>query len=182
MWPCNSIIIAFVWFVTHGEWPQAFHHGYCLRLVIHAGFKVTPQHWMESQREGVSSSQCVSKTQVLWWTWGQWWCPSRRAPGHPAQDSEGTAPEPRKCLHHPLCSLCFPVGLCQQRRFTGHESSRDLGCAFTHLRRRSGITWSMDLCSDCPQQPPEFSRGLLRSVSPCPSPPTPTPAAVQLEL
>lgn len=72
---------------------------------------------MESQREW------VSKTQVLWWTWGQRCCP-QRAPGHPAQDSEGTPISSRakevfaakeKLQHHPhvltLKLLCFPPGL-----------------------------------------------------------------------
>lgn len=79
--------------------------------------EITPHHWMESQREW------VSKTQGLWWTWGQWWCP-QRAPGHPAQDSEGTPISSRakevfaakeKLQHHPhvltLKLLCFPLGL-----------------------------------------------------------------------
>lgn len=119
MWPCNSIITAFVCFLTHGKWTQTFQCG-CCRILFKVS-AVTPYHWMESQREWVSSSQGVSKTQVLWWAWGQWWCP-QRAPGHPAQDFEGTAisSEPRKCLlvkklqHHPrvltLELLCFPVG------------------------------------------------------------------------
>lgn len=177
MWPCNSIIIAFVWFVTHGKWTRAFQCGYCLRLVIHAGFQVTPQHWMESQREGVSSSQCVSKTQVLWWTWGQCWCPWR-APGHPAQDSEGTAPEPRKCL--PGKRSCSPI-LCahfaSQWVFVSKEDSQAMRAAGTW--DVPSLTWGGEMASpgawtcvpDCPQQPPEFSRGLLRSVSPCPAPP-----------
>lgn len=122
MWPCNSIIIAFVWFVTHGKWTQAFHCGFCLRLVIHAGFKVTPYHWIESQREGVSSSQRVSKTQVLCWTWGQRWC-AWRAPGHPAQDSEGTAPEPRKCL--PGERSCSTILVCSLLSWFASISKED---------------------------------------------------------
>lgn len=119
MWPCNSIITAFVWFVTLGKWTQTFQCG-CCRILFKVS-EVSAYHWMESQREWVRSSQGVSKTQVLWWTWGQWCCP-QRAPGRPEQDSEGSAisSRPRKCLlvkklqHHPraltLELLCFPVG------------------------------------------------------------------------
>lgn len=187
MWPCNSIIIAFVWFVTHGKWTQAFHCGFCLRLVIHAGFKVTPYYWMESQREGVSSSQRVSKTQVLCWTWGQWWCPWR-APGHPAQDSEGTAPEPRS--------------VCWEREAAAPSSCAHSWATLLPSVKKIPRPWQQQwpgMCLHSPEEEKwhhlEHGPAFLIVLNSLPSSPgdsrgvsvlllltTPTPAAVRLEL
>lgn len=183
MWPCNSIIIAFVWFVTHGKWTQNFQCG-CHRILFKISYSCR-FHWMESQREWVSSSQCLSDPGAVM-DLGQWWCPWR-APGRLAQDCWHTpaAPEPRKCLPVKrscstilVCSLlgCFAsqwvFSLHQWTWLIGHESSSYLGCAFTHLGRRSGITWSVDLRSQFSSTASQakFSMGLPRSISPCSAP------------
>lgn len=117
MWPCNSIIIAFVWFVTHGKWTQNFRCG-CRRILFKVSYPCR-FHWMESQREWVSSSQCQGAVMDLGTVVVS--LESSRLPGtglleHPSSSrAKEVFASKEELQHHPpvltLRLLCFPVSL-----------------------------------------------------------------------
>jgi len=95
MWPCNSIIIAFVWFVVDGKLTQNFKCGHFrifFKISYCAVWKVTLHHQMKSQRECVFlptrklDPSILTDGGLCMWTWGQRCC-LLWAPGNQAWDS-----------------------------------------------------------------------------------------------
>lgn len=126
MWPCNSIISAFVWFVTHGKWTQNFQCG-CCRILFKVSYPCRFQSNsvpLDGIPEGTGELFPMRKrdtgalldlgTVVVS-------LESSRLPGTGLWWNTLSAPEPRKPLPVKrsfsiilVCSLrllCFPVGL-----------------------------------------------------------------------
>lgn len=126
MWPCNSIISAFVWFVTHGKWTQNFQCG-CCRILFKVSYPCRFQSNsipLDGIPEGMGELFPMRKrdtgalldlgTVVVS-------LESSRLPGTGLWWNTLSAPEPRKPLPVKrsfsiilVCSLrllCFPVGL-----------------------------------------------------------------------
>lgn len=133
MWPCNSISIALVWFVTHGKLTLNFKCGY-----FRGFFKVSYPCSLKSNSiplDEIPKGMCELlpthklATSVLMdeWTWGQWRCPlwlhaARNGTPSPMEWIGSDTEDPRKCL--PVKRSCSVIIVCWwSSRFLPGDSS-----------------------------------------------------------
>lgn len=130
MWPCNSIIIAFVWFVTHGKLTQNFKCGH-FRVFLKISYPCSSKSNSIPLDEIPQGTCELFPTQKLdtgvprddgscAWTWGQWYCPSQHqatrngtpefSPVWWSTQSAPNAEDPRKCL--PVKHGCCIIAVC----------------------------------------------------------------------
>lgn len=134
MWPCNSIIIAFVWFVVHGKLTRNFKCGHFrafFKISYPCSFKSNsipldeiPEGTREFFPPRKLDASVPTDDSSRAWTWGQWCCPLR-APGNQEWDSSfltwnapsaPNAEDPRKCsLVKRSCSLIAVCSLARWR-------------------------------------------------------------------
>lgn len=135
MWPCNSIIIAFVWFVVHGKLTQNFKCGHFrvfFKISYPCSFKSNsipldeiPKGTCEFFPARKLDTSVLTDDSWRAWTWGQWGCPLR-APGNkngtpclsPVRWNARSAPnaeDPRKWP--PVKRSCSLIAVCSLSRW-----------------------------------------------------------------